>query len=260
VRRFKLENPSAKLTAEQFKQILIMRRMEVEREKMKSDMSKISINEESLAVKPSEADSAAERESDRLAHTRQRREAAANHALAKLLAQLHSCLPPSQQAELITATRGALKDHPPTVTMPDFANAVVAMCRGHAPDDEGGLDMEVGFREWFAEALDVPAESFDQLQGGIPRKIFARMMQKRRAREREREGELRAQGLGDADDTPAHHGKTRMERVEEEEEERQGIDHAPPTGFGGAKGDYMRERLMQIPAEKRDKMLRGMPI
>ena len=35
--------------------------------------------------------------------------------------------------------------------------------------------------------------------------------------------------------------------------------HLPPNGFGGSAGDYMRERLKQIPGEKAQKMLGRFP-
>jgi hypothetical protein len=68
-----------------------------------------------------------------------------------------------------------------------------------------------------------------------------------RAAELERESELKEEGLGEEGGGGGGLGMVR----EEEEMVEQGL----PTGFGGQKGEYMREKLMQIPADKRGKML-----
>ena len=68
-----------------------------------------------------------------------------------------------------------------------------------------------------------------------------------RAAELERERELKEEGLGEEGGGGGGLGVVR--------EEEELVEHGLPTGFGGQKGEYMREKLMQIPADKRGKML-----
>lgn len=82
-----------------------------------------------------------------------------NSSLSRHLAQLHSYLAADQQNILQASCKGALASNPPTVAMPRFANDIIELCRQHAPDDDRGLDMEVAFREFFAEVLECPVDA-----------------------------------------------------------------------------------------------------
>ena len=118
---------------------------------------------QSLQCKTSDKEKLQEQEAIRLATATSRRDAEGARIVAKLLAQvpharspltptlslpctlelsqtsdtqLHSCLPEDARARLIADARGALREVPPTVKMPDFANRVIELCRQHAGDDE----------------------------------------------------------------------------------------------------------------------------
>ena len=68
------------------------------------------------------------------------------------------------------------------------------------------------------------------------------MMKKRRE-----EAQLKIQGIEE------------NEPESDTQDEREEAKLPPPNGFGGSPGDYMREKLKQIPAEKVEKMLGRYP-
>jgi hypothetical protein len=91
---------------------------------------------------------------------------------ARLMAQLHQALPPSEQAEILVKCRRALKDSPPTLPLHEFANAVMFLCSEHLSDEEeDALDLQLALRELFGEMLALPIDAFDQERGGIPRSL-----------------------------------------------------------------------------------------
>ncbi|KAJ1467024.1 hypothetical protein T484DRAFT_1921858 [Baffinella frigidus] len=180
---FKKEHPSSKVTLQQFQQILAMRRKELEEltRKEKPDTSHIKIND---AVVHKAADSvAAEARKNVGVETARRVEQKleTKKKAARLMAQLHQALPAAEQAEMMVKCRCALKDNPPTLPMHDFANFVTGMCCEHLSDEEEeALDLQLAIRGLFSEMLAVPIDHFDVMRGGIPRRLLAHQMLRRR--------------------------------------------------------------------------------
>lgn len=96
------------------------------------------------------------------------------------MAKLHERVPAEDQLKLMGWCRCALKETPPTLSIPELGNEVMALCEKHLRDTETGVDLECDLRELFAELLEIPLDSFNAESGGIPRRLFATMMARHR--------------------------------------------------------------------------------
>jgi len=109
-----------------------------------------------------------------------RRAPQADYRAVQLMAKLHERIPEDDQQQLMGWCKGALKDDPPTLTVPDLGNNVMGLCEKHLRDSESGMEIECDLRELFAELLEIPLDSFNEKTGGIPRRLFAVMLSRYR--------------------------------------------------------------------------------
>jgi hypothetical protein len=98
----------------------------------------------------------------------------------QLMAKLHERMPADDQLKLMGWCRVALKDSPPTLSIPELGNNVMSLCEKHLRDTEAGVELECDLRELFAELLEIPLDSFNAESGGIPRRLFAAMLARHR--------------------------------------------------------------------------------
>ena len=74
---------------------------------------------------------------------------------ALLMAKLHERIPAEQQQQLMGWCKSALREQPPSLTIPELANHIMDLCEQHLREDASGIELECDLRELFAELLEV---------------------------------------------------------------------------------------------------------
>ena len=156
------ENPDSKLSVVSFRQIWMLRQAE-----LKSKPRAIDAAVDDKVMFRSEQQHSAKTKEDnirveKLCSENKRKN---DRILAKLLAQLHQSVGVSCRDNLKMLCKSAMHPTSPTLSMQDFANKVIDICRDDVIDEENSLEIEVGLREVFANLLAVPVDSFGSGKG-----------------------------------------------------------------------------------------------
>jgi hypothetical protein len=155
--RYILENPDSKISLVHFQQIWKCRQAELMKKPLVKD---IPVDEKVLYKTDTESRSITKADDLRIQNWRRTRKEDEDREFSKLLAKLHQQLQKSSQDNLKQMCTAAMQHNPPTMSMSDFANKTVDLCREQISDEEVSLEIEVGLREHFANVLAVPLDSF----------------------------------------------------------------------------------------------------
>jgi len=173
---YKLEHETSTLTLPQFRQIYAMRQSQ----RAPKDVSHIEMDDKSMHKTAEAAAQGAAAESKLQEARKVELKLHTRRKAAHLMAMLHERVPEEDQVKLMGWCRCALKENPPTLTIPELGNGVIGLCEKHLRDTEAGVDLECDLRELFAELLEIPLDSFNAESGGIPRRLFAAMLNRHR--------------------------------------------------------------------------------
>ena len=155
--RYILENPDSKISLLHFQQIWQCRQAELMRKPVVKD---IPVDEKVLYKTDTESSSIAKADDLRVQTWRRTRKEDEDREFSKLLAKMHQQLETTGQDKLRHICSAAMQHNPPTISMSDFANRTVDLCREQISDEEASLEIELGLREYFANVLSVSVDSF----------------------------------------------------------------------------------------------------
>ena len=155
--RFKRENPDSKITPAIFQQIWKTRQEELNRRPAVLD---IPLDQTVLYKSDSEHTERTEKDNARVECWRRHKKSENDRLFAKLLARLHEKLETSFQESLRCLCSSAMHPTVPTLSMKDFANKIMDLCREHVVNEEDSLEIELELREYFANLLALPIDSF----------------------------------------------------------------------------------------------------
>ena len=155
--RYISENPDSKISLVHFQQIWKCRQAELMRRPMAKD---IPVDEKVLYKSDTESSLSAKADDLRIQNLRRTRKEDEDREFSKLLAKMHQQLQKSSQDNFRQMCISAMQHNPPTMSMSDFANRTVDLCREQISDEEVSLEIELGLREHFANVLAVSLDSF----------------------------------------------------------------------------------------------------
>jgi hypothetical protein len=155
--QFIRENPDSKVSKECFRQIWMLRQAELSK---KPSVVDVPLDEKVIYRSNEEHALKTNEDSVRVENWRRAKKLEDNRALAKLLAKLHQNVGKSCQDHLKSLCSSAMHPTSPTMSMQEFANKTIDMCRDNVVDEEMSLEIELGLREYFANLLAASIESF----------------------------------------------------------------------------------------------------